>query len=274
MPNPTSRGYLEDDFRIFHNLDKRALSFDYHYHEFHKITILLQGSVSYYIEGKNYTLNPYDVVLIPKGAIHRPVIDPKLPYERILIYCSPDYLERHSLPGASLLSCFERAKETPVLRMLQSEKSPLYRTLLDLESACKDEEFAYMLYRRAQFMRFIIELNRAMQNKTVTFPQTEPENARTAEIRRYLDEHLTEDLSVDRVAQAFFLSRYHLMRLFKADTGFTINEYITVQRLQLVQQAMMQGKSATEAALFAGFGTYSSYYRAAKRFSALRTPDE
>ena len=41
MPQASKRGYLNDEFRIFHNRDEAPLSIDFHYHEFHKIMILL-----------------------------------------------------------------------------------------------------------------------------------------------------------------------------------------------------------------------------------------
>ena len=276
MEQAEKRGYLNDEFRIFHNRDEAPLSFEYHYHEFHKIMILLQGEVQYFIEGKSYALQPYDIVLIRKGEIHRPVLQPGTVYERILIYCSPAYLEEHSTPDADLSACFQKAREekSDVLRMPQMEKSRLFQSLTALEEACEDRGFAADLYRRAQFLRFIIELNRAARSGMLTYPQVMPENHRVAEIRRYLDDHLTESLSVDHVDGEFFLSRYHLMRIFKAATGFTINEYLTVQRLQLVRRRLDGGENATEAALASGFGTYSSYYRAAKKYAARRTMKE
>ena len=62
--NPIEKlGYLDDDFKIFHIVDKKRKIFDFHYHDFNKITIFLSGNINYSIEGKNYTLKPYDIIL-------------------------------------------------------------------------------------------------------------------------------------------------------------------------------------------------------------------
>ena len=37
------RGYLKEDFRLFHLKDSRAQKLDYHYHEFDKLILLLGG---------------------------------------------------------------------------------------------------------------------------------------------------------------------------------------------------------------------------------------
>ena len=46
------RGYLNEDYRLFHPKDTRALKLGYHYHEFDKLVFLLRGRTSYTIEGK------------------------------------------------------------------------------------------------------------------------------------------------------------------------------------------------------------------------------
>ena len=45
--NYEKRGYLLEDFRLFHLKDDRGTKVDYHYHEFCKIVLLLSGSGSY-----------------------------------------------------------------------------------------------------------------------------------------------------------------------------------------------------------------------------------
>ncbi|MBR2401646.1 MAG: AraC family ligand binding domain-containing protein, partial [Lachnospiraceae bacterium] len=57
------RGYLTSDFKVFHLRTEEKKDFDFHYHDFDKIIIFLQGNVTYSVEGKNYKLKPYDIVL-------------------------------------------------------------------------------------------------------------------------------------------------------------------------------------------------------------------
>ena len=80
------RGYLNEDFRLFHLKDSRAQKLDYHYHEFDKLILVLGGKVSYVVEGVTYFLQPWDLLLVQHNMIHRPVIDPAAPYERVVIW--------------------------------------------------------------------------------------------------------------------------------------------------------------------------------------------
>ena len=104
------RGYLNSDFRIFHLKDQLANEFEFHYHEFHKITIFLKGNVRYYIEGTCYELEPYDIVLVNRNDIHRVETDASVPYERIIVYISPEFMETYRTDEYDLSDCFLRAK--------------------------------------------------------------------------------------------------------------------------------------------------------------------
>ena len=103
-------GYLNSPFRLFYLEDLPGREYTYHYHDFHKLLIFLNGTVSYRVEGREYDLKPGDQVLIPAGEIHCPVVHPSTTYTRLIAYISPDYFS--SLSGECDLSgCFSHALE-------------------------------------------------------------------------------------------------------------------------------------------------------------------
>ena len=118
-PDTQKQGYLEGDFHLFHIKDRLQRTYDFHYHDFLKILVHLEGNVIYTIEGRSYSLCPGDIVLVDRGQIHRPQVDFASPYERLVLYLSPDFLERYGENGASLDSCFSTAayRHSSVLRL-------------------------------------------------------------------------------------------------------------------------------------------------------------
>ena len=98
-------GYLHDNFRIFHLSDTAQKEFSYHYHDFNKILILLNGNVTYTIEGRSYELQKNDIIFVNAGEVHKPVIHSNAPYERIVIYVSPDYLDSYQRETSDLNTC-------------------------------------------------------------------------------------------------------------------------------------------------------------------------
>lgn len=260
------RGYLNSDFRIFHLTDQIAKEYEFHYHEFHKITIFIRGNVQYFIEGKTYELEPYDIVLVEKNDLHRIRVDSSVPYERIIVYISPGFMEDYQREDYDLSFCFQKAREehSHVLRIPSLEKSSLFKITNRLEKSFDDTEYASSLYRQVLFLEFMIQLNRAALKKRIEFLDTELYNSKVIDILHYINAHLTENLDINTLAAVFFISKYHMMRLFKAETGYTIGSYITYRRLLLARELITSGTPITEACFAAGFRDYSTFSRSYK----------
>ena len=111
MPEYKKVGYLTTDFKMFHLKDEEMRTFHYHYHDFHKILILLNGDVTYCIEGRSYDLKKNDIVLVHAGEVHKPVIHSDAVYDRIIIYVSPDFLTAYRDSDSDLSLCFQKAYE-------------------------------------------------------------------------------------------------------------------------------------------------------------------
>ncbi|MBQ7084006.1 MAG: AraC family ligand binding domain-containing protein, partial [Anaerotignum sp.] len=104
--NYEKRGYLLDDFRLFHLKDREGTNVDYHYHEFCKLLMLRSGSGGYTVDGQRYSLDTGDIVLIGSGCVHRPEFEHGLLYERVIIYISPAFLQQHSVSDCQLEEIF------------------------------------------------------------------------------------------------------------------------------------------------------------------------
>ena len=103
QPGYEKRGYLHEDFHLFHLCDAMREPVDWHYHTFHKLCVYLGGdAIRYGIEGRSYALEPGDLILVPQGCVHRPEVEPGAAYERMLLYLSPEFLRRSSTEEAPL----------------------------------------------------------------------------------------------------------------------------------------------------------------------------
>lgn len=263
----TKRGYLNSDFRIFHLTDNVSREFDYHYHDFHKITIFIRGKVKYVVEGKSYDLSPYDIVLVNRGELHRIVVSDKETYERIIVYISPSFIEAYQTESSDLSLCFKKAQEehSSVLRIQSMEKSALLQTTLRLERSFGDSEFAGDLYRQVLFLEFMIQLNRAALKNNLEFLDAPTYNPKVTHLIQYINDHLSEPLDMDTLASELYISKYHMMRLFKTETSSTIGSYINQKRLLTARDLILQGVSVTDACFQSGFKDYSTFSRAYKK---------
>lgn len=265
------RGYLLEDFRLFHLRDAQGAKMDYHYHEFYKLLFLVSGSGGYAVEGKRYLLQPGDIVLVGRHCVHRPEFEPGNPYERIIIYISPDFLKRNATENCTLEACFAWEKDC-VLRPEESQRRRLMEIVSELERELSGQNYGREILSGCLLLRLLVELGRDMQQEVQRPAPMEPKDKRILEMIRYLDQHLTEDISIEDLASRFYLSKYHMMRKFRQETGTTIHAYLSDRRLMLARDQIARGVAATEACFHCGFCSYSAFSRAyAKRFGTTPT---
>ena len=264
------KGYLNEEFRLFHIKDQTGQEFSYHYHDFHKVVIFLSGKVTYHIEGKAYHLKPWDILLVSRHAIHKSEIDASVPYERFILWIKND------IPNKQLLQCFQKASDRSynLVRLNSSLQEKLKDVLFELEASARSEAFGKDILTQALFQEFMVYLNRIFLEKQYIFDKKSYSyDSQIANILKYINHHLGEDLSVDALASRHYISKYHLMRKFKEETGYTLHNYVINKRLLQARTLISEGTPILKAAHESGFAEYSTFSRAySKQFG--KAPSE
>lgn len=270
MEQYEKRGYLLEKFRLFHLRTAEAPGVDMHYHAFCKVLLLVSGSGSYVVEGQRYSLRPGDAVLIGSRCVHKPELAADTPYERIIIYIDPEFLRLSSTPDCLLESCFAGG---PVLRLKEPQRKRLFDMAADLEKEMGAAKYGHDIASSALLLRLMVQLCRDIRRTDAQNPSpVQPENDRVLDMMRYLDSHLEEDLNIDALAERFYISKFHMMRLFRRETGYTVYEYLSQRRLLHARMLMEGGMRATEACYRSGFRSYSSFTRSySKHFGSTPT---
>lgn len=272
MPKSRKKGYLVSDFKVFRLSDAYLKPIPSHYHDFHKIILFLSGSVDYVIEGKTYALEPRDLVFVSAGEIHRPVFrgdtPNKVPYERIVIYVAPDFLKRwqgRKDESADLETCFIKARETAsVMHQSPGTSHDLLFHMDKLEKASHGTGFASGLYTEILFIEFMILINRSLEEHELNALETATYDQKIQGVLSYIGSHLAENLSVEILAAQAYLSKFYLMRKFKADTGYGLHQYIRSKRLLMARDLLKTEAPIAEIADSVGFADYSTFSRSFK----------
>lgn len=266
MAEYAKRGYLLENFRLFHLRSEQGETVDYHYHEFCKLLLLVSGKGNYVVDGQRYRLQPGDAVLIGSRSVHRPELEAGTAYERIIIYIAPEFLEKASTEDCNLTEIFS-ARRGPILRMKESRRRRVFTMAAELEEELSTDAYGREILSSSALLRLLVELGRSLRQTDSQKPEpVMPNNPRILEIMRYIEEHLAEDLDIDDLAEIFYISKYHMMRLFHREVGTTIHAYLSQRRLLHARELIGKGMRATEACYRSGFRSYSSFTRAYSKY--------
>lgn len=279
IPSNTTlpRGYLNEEFLIFHLHDQKDEKTGWHFHEFHKLIFFVSGRVTYQFEGRSYALRPGDILLVPFHSLHRTIIDTGEPYHRYVIWLTDKYLRKlrerfaardsgsDTSPGLCLQLSQNRAYH------LLHPDTLLFDTLLSgLTQACRElygSEPAHAALSEAYLCQILIQLDRqAIREQSLETPGLYFSDRKIEEIITYIHHHLTDELSLDVLSARFYLSKSYLMHKFKCETGSSIHAYIQEKRLLRAAEYIRRGRPVIESATLCGYRDYSSFLRSFRKF--------
>ena len=257
------RGYLNEPFRLFYLADDHAGDIEYHYHTFHKIILLLAGRAGYAVEGERYELAPGDFVLVGRGSIHRPVVADGDYYERMILYISPACLEAMAVEDCDPAECFQLAQRS-FQYVYRDEAGSRVRQLFQApHQTIVQGGYGASLLTQAQFTELMVEVNRVCRAGHGV--GASGGDSKVVSLLQYLNLHLAEPLSIDDLSARFYISKYHMMRRFRQETGYSIHGYLSEKRLLLAQQLLSRGASPSEVFTQVGYQDYSTFSRAYKK---------
>lgn len=260
------QGYLKEELKVFKIKDYTDKDFSFHYHDFYKIIVFVSGDVTYCIEGKNYELNPKDIVLVSQNEIHKPIINKGVEYDRFVMYISGDFLKEYPV----LMNCFLKAKEqrTNVMRVSNIDYSKLSELLEKAVNKIKNDDKFGSLYLHTYATQALLLINESVEENGLRFEGKVSYDKKMLDVCEYINTHLKDDLSIESLSEKFFISKYYFMHKFKEYTGLTLHHYILEKRLLYTKQLIESGEKATCACIAAGFKDYSTYIRARKRLNS------
>lgn len=253
-------------FEVFHYRDAQPGEVAVHHHDFYEVYLFLNGEADYWVDGRLYHLQTGDLLLINPLELHRPIVKAgETAYERVVLWIEKKYLENLSTERVSLTRCFDHSRpdHSNLLRPSALWRSDLTARLNALVREYYSDEYGGALCADGLFLQFMVELNRlALQHDGEAL--REESSPLVSKVLAYMAEHYAEELSLDSLAQHFFVSKYHLSHEFSRTVGVGVYRYLTLKRLMIAKQLMNDGIPPGEVFSACGFRDYTNFYRAFK----------
>lgn len=263
----TRQYMLSNNFEIYYYNDSHFTGVPQHFHDYYEFYFFLEGNISMQINQDEIVLRPGDVLLIPPGIPHHAVShnDDK-PYRRFVLWVAKDYYEQllaFSADYAYLIAqaeCYGHYRFHYDLFEFNTLQGKVFQLIEDLHTDRYGRDVMISLH----IYELILYLNRTVYEKD--HPDIPKEEQHLYQnLIHYIEEHLDEDLTLDCLSKAFFLSKYHIAHVFKEHLGLSVHQYITKKRLTMCRDAILGNMDISKAYLLYGFKDYSSFFRAFRK---------
>ncbi len=237
-----------------------------HLHNYYEFLYFKSGNASYIVENTLYKASPGDLFITRPDEIHTISFHSDDLYERHFIQISPEYMKDIDFDLLYILN--------------QKKPGTMNKIRADIvKSYGLDEYFTnveqYVINRvpesdtmiKTYIIQMLVKINSALREYSESELKVTAASARIADIKKYIDEHIKEDISLEFLCENFYISKYHLCRIFKSYTGLTIKEYINTRRITLAKQMIFEGYNITAVCYECGFKDYSNFYKNFKKYT-------
>ena len=246
-------------FLLFNNVDYEA--YPAHWHTPIEIIVPLKNTYNVTCKNQTHILQEQDFFFLNSGVIHSM---PALSGERLIFQIDYALLQNISEIEAALSSI-------PSTLHISASNAPdihecLYKLMLDI----REEYFGEHILSGASIYSKVIEMLVLIGRKytgegikaDVTHTKQQEYTAKFIYLCQYIQEHCTEDITLDDAAVLVGFSKYHFTRLFKDFTGYSFYRYLNKKRIEHAERLLIDPEvSVTEAALQSGFSSLSSFIR-------------
>ena len=244
---------------VFYNKNTKPYISVPHLHSQYEIYYNICGARGFMVSGKFYKCNERDLLIIPKTHTHKAIVNKNTEYERCIINVDENAIDSISAmcknPG-----CLNWVYDEEGMVSLSFSQHETFVGLVQEYSDCKSE-----LEQLSVFLNIMSFLENAFKDTKKPEYLEDDDISYADRIIRIVEKN-KGNISVSDIASQMFLNDDYITRLFKDETGLTLNNYLITRRLAEAKRHLYLGKSVKEACFLSGFNDYSNFIRTFKKF--------
>ncbi len=244
-------------YGIFYS-EKNNPNLNIHTHECCEILFCQKGGKNFLIDDKIYKVHDGDVFIINQFEAHKITFDDDCPVERFTLQLHPEFIFSVSTDSTDLSKCFYIRNENTsnCLSLNENDRKYLNGLFLSLK---KDYAFGDDVMKNSIMVQLLTFINQSFITNHSTEEKIQNEQLKNAVL--YINEHLSEDLSLEKIAKNSYISVNQLCKLFKSSLGTTVMKYIIGKRISQAKKCLKNGYSVSDTAFMCGFHDYSNFIR-------------
>ncbi len=265
MTETTSPANKKDMFSLEIRLDGEAPRIHDHYHNNFEVYYLQKGTCWYFIGQKSYRLTAGDIALIPAGIIHKTSYETPLS-SRTVFNCDVSLIPESTRQLMYKTPYFSRTDATAQI------VEEIFQTI------CQEYEMPDT-YSADVISAKVAQLFLLIARESGDSREEKQESPIVEKAADYIRKHYMEPVTLQAVAKHCYVSREHLSRIFKKETGFGFNEYLNIYRLKKANTMLRENPTCkvSEVALSCGFNDsnyFSKQYKKMFRIAPTRSRKE
>ncbi len=255
---------ISDKYFAIAHLFFEEKTMNVHIHDCYEIYYSISGGKQFLIDNKTYKIEPGDLFFINQYESHHLSQIEQKEHERIVISIHPDFLRSLSTEKTELDYCFLH-REPGFSHRISLDKNQQQRFMYYIHKITGLSGYGEDILERLAFTELMVFFNKefyaSAQKEEAVNSFTCQYDQQVNDILEYINANINEPITIQLLAEQFFLSKSFICRIFKQSTGTTVNKYLTARRISIAKALLSEGSSVNEVYEQCGFQDYSTFLK-------------
>ena len=266
METDNKQNFCKDFYISFHQNASWKMD-KFHFHDTYEILLCLSEGGEFFVGESTYPIKRGGLLVFNSMDLHRSSGSTQPSYDRYVAHFIPEYAAGLSTPQTDLLRCFEHpvGSYTGNVQLSEEQTQQLLSYFEKAQKAGQKGEYGDDLRRQMAFIQLLLYVNSLYDHvhrdhlivQKDSFHKVQP-------ILSYVQQNFQNPITLDSIAQQFYMSKYYLCHLFKDVPGFGLNEYIINLRILKARELLRQNISVQQVGEIVGFSNNSHFIRTFK----------
>lgn len=230
-----------------------------HLHSRYEIYYNITGATGFIVDKKVYSCSGRDLFIIPKAKVHKAIVSSGSEYERCIVSIDSkivDYI--NSMPHASRNLAWLDCVGDSLTAKVNPDEAMHEKILSFVENY---NENSGELSKFALLLDFLEMIGGVFKSSPIATTMTHESLSVRALIAI---EESFQNTKISDIAEKLYVTGGHLGKVFKAEMGMSISDYLILRKIAEAKKLLYMGLSVKEACHLSGFGNYSNFIRTFK----------
>lgn len=267
---------ISANYILYHFLSDREEFLSSHFHNEIELIFPVTDGTGMIVDNRVFPLRRGYLYILNEHTLHNRIeLSPS--YERYNMYFDPIMLTNFSTKKVNFKNKFTKYFYIINVQDKMDEFMQLFAGLMECQSRHETDDVTptiYFLQLLKKMYDLIGEEARDEEQQRIEGgQQLDPKIFQIHSIQTYINAHLTEPLTLDFIAENFFLSKYYLSHMFKKMTGYGVMEYVRLCRINKACQMLRNGLPVTTVSENIGLKNIGRFNRVFKSYVGM-TPKQ
>lgn len=236
-----------------------------HSHDHYVVCLIERGVQSFTHKGTKYVTPPSGLILINPGVVHTGEAATTQGFRMRSLYPTTAHMQ------SAVYQLTGRHQAVPFFKDVRVDDPAATRSVFALHSALTNH--VNPLECEARFITTLAHLIKRYAEIRLDEPSPGNERRAVKQVRRYIEAHFSERISLNDLAELVAFSPYYLLRVFRIEVGMPPHAYLQDVRIRRAQRLIELGKPLADVAFEVGYSSQSHLTRRFKQIVGL-TPGQ